>query len=377
MRRSADATQPPQPQQQQQQQQQHNTAAVAAEMAELRARAEEAERVAKEERRRSLALRTELERERAKHAKALEVEAERTASALAAAADAKTTADKLARRERRLLDQQSQWADAQLTTKKGREELERATTELEEVKSAARAQDRRHKMETERLRSRNGDLSSRVNELEDEVRRLGVAKLAAEERAAAAADAATRRERRSVAEVPTSSAPMTMSMSTTSSSGAIAAKAAASPASPLRASEPAAPSGKRAPRVVRFPNGTVKETRADGVMVVGFTNGDLKVQRTDGTVEYYYAEVGTWHASNSSGNGAPELYFFPGGQAEAHFVGGSKEILFPDGACRLVDANGEEEDVPPAEAPVRLRALAALRGGPPSRPHGTASEIAA
>ena len=249
MRRSADATQPPQ---QQQQQQQHNTAAVAAEMAELRARAEEAERVAKEERRRSLALRTELERERAKHAKALEVEAERTASALAAAADAKTTADKLARRERRLLDQQSQWADAQLTTKKGREELERATAELEEVKSAARAQDRRHKMETERLRSRNGDLSSRVNELEDEVRRLGVAKLAAEERAAAAADAATRRERRSVAEVPTSSAPMTMSMSTTSSSGAIAAKAAASPASPLRASEPAAPSGKRAPRVVRF-----------------------------------------------------------------------------------------------------------------------------
>ena len=135
------------------------------------------------------------------------------------------------------------------------------------MKSAARAQDRRHKMETERLRSRNGDLSSRVNELEDEVRRLGVAKLAAEERAAAAADAATRRERRSVAEVPTSSAPMTMSMSTTSSSGAIAAKAAASPASPLRASEPAAPSGKRAPRVVRFPNGTVKETRADGVMV--------------------------------------------------------------------------------------------------------------
>ena len=128
--------------------------------------ATKAERASKEERRRSLALRTELDRERSKHAKALEAEAERTAAASAAAAEAKAAADKLARRERRLLEQQSQWADAQLLTKKGREEVERLTSELDEVKHAARAQERRHKMETERLRTRGAGLASRIAELE-------------------------------------------------------------------------------------------------------------------------------------------------------------------------------------------------------------------
>ena len=43
--------------------------------------------------------------------------------------------------------------------------------------------------------------------------------------------------------------------------------------------------------------------------------------------------------------GAPQVYHFPSGQAEAHFADGSKDILFPDGYLRRVHADGTEEDV--------------------------------
>lgn len=46
-------------------------------------------------------------------------------------------------------------------------------------------------------------------------------------------------------------------------------------------------------------------------------------------MEYFYAEVDTWHVTHPSGE---EVYFFPNGQTEAHFADSSKDILFPDGA---------------------------------------------
>ena len=50
-------------------------------------------------------------------------------------------------------------------------------------------------------------------------------------------------------------------------------------------------------------------------------------------MQYYYAEVATWHSSLADGR---EVYHFPSGQCEAHLPDGRKEILFPDRTFRVV-----------------------------------------
>ena len=61
-----------------------------------------------------------------------------------------------------------------------------------------------------------------------------------------------------------------------------------------------------------------------------------------GRVEYFYAEVGTWHSTHADGI---EVFHFPSGQTEAHHPGGLKEIVFADGSVRLVHMDGTEEAV--------------------------------
>ena len=102
---------------------------------------------------------------------------------------------------------------------------------------------------------------------------------------------------------------------------------------------------------MRFANGTRKLCSPDGAAAGFFTIGDVK--RTSPPsgggpprVEYYYAEVDTWHTTHPTG---VEVYHFPSGQVEAHFSDGSKEILFPDGYMRRVFADGREEDLNPEE----------------------------
>ncbi len=58
-------------------------------------------------------------------------------------------------------------------------------------------------------------------------------------------------------------------------------------------------------------------------------------------MEYFYAEVDTWHATHSDG---VEVFYFPSGQTETHHPSGLKEILSADGLVRLVHADGREED---------------------------------
>ena len=97
-------------------------------------------------------------------------------------------------------------------------------------------------------------------------------------------------------------------------------------------------------RVVRFANGTLKDvtpTSSGAVSTVYFTNGDVKRTRPGGAVEYFYAEVETWHATHPGGT---EVYHFPSGQTEMHGPNGYKEILFPDGLLRRVFPDGREED---------------------------------
>lgn len=98
-------------------------------------------------------------------------------------------------------------------------------------------------------------------------------------------------------------------------------------------------------RRVEFPNGTRKETWSDGRQVVWFANGDIRKVLPGKGEEYYYAEVDTWHTTTEWGL---EVFHFAGGQVEAHRDGGVKEVLFPDGAARVVGRDGVEREVPRA-----------------------------
>ena len=98
-------------------------------------------------------------------------------------------------------------------------------------------------------------------------------------------------------------------------------------------------------RVVTFTNGTIKEMVPIGggtEETVYFTNDDIKRTSPDGVVEYYYAEVETWHTTHPSG---VELYHFVNThQVELHGANDYREILFPDGTLRRVHSDGREED---------------------------------
>eukprot|EP00884_Botryococcus_braunii_P012520 jgi/Botrbrau1/21269/Bobra.39_2s0059.1 len=84
---------------------------------------------------------------------------------------------------------------------------------------------------------------------------------------------------------------------------------------------------------VVFSNGTAKDMWPDGLCVIHFKNGDVKKTFADGKVEYYYAEVDTWHTTFPDGL---EVFHFANGQTEAHYPVGHKEIAFPDGSMRIV-----------------------------------------
>ncbi|KAK3239881.1 hypothetical protein CYMTET_50226 [Cymbomonas tetramitiformis] len=93
-------------------------------------------------------------------------------------------------------------------------------------------------------------------------------------------------------------------------------------------------------RSVLFANGTRKEqfgANAGGGAIVFFVNGDVKRTYTSGRVDYYYAEVDTWHTTHVTGI---EVYHFAGGQCEAHHQNGDKDIAFPDGSMRHIAADG-------------------------------------
>lgn len=58
-------------------------------------------------------------------------------------------------------------------------------------------------------------------------------------------------------------------------------------------------------------------------------------------MEYFYAEVDTWHTTHPDG---VEVFYFPSGQTETHHPSGLKEIVGADGLARLVHADGREEE---------------------------------
>ena len=61
-----------------------------------------------------------------------------------------------------------------------------------------------------------------------------------------------------------------------------------------------------------------------------------------GKVEYFYAEVQTWHTTYPD---RLEVFHFPNGQTEAHHPNGLKEVVFADGALRHAFPDGSETSV--------------------------------
>ncbi len=71
-----------------------------------------------------------------------------------------------------------------------------------------------------------------------------------------------------------------------------------------------------------------------------FLNGDVKNTYNDtGLVVYYYAEAQTTHTTFPD---KMELFEFPNGQKEKHYVDGSKEITFNDGTIKFIPRGGTE-----------------------------------
>jgi centromere protein J len=100
-------------------------------------------------------------------------------------------------------------------------------------------------------------------------------------------------------------------------------------------------------RLIKFLNGTIKEvvpSSAGTIVTVYFANGDVRRRYPDESVEYFYAEVDTWHTTHPS-TGAELYHFVSTGQVELHGLHEYKEILFPEGALRRIYPDGREEDV--------------------------------
>jgi len=98
-------------------------------------------------------------------------------------------------------------------------------------------------------------------------------------------------------------------------------------------------------KITKYSNGTVKTAFPDGSSEVRFSNGDIKNQDPhEGIVVYFYAHAKTTHTTYKDGS---ELYEFPNGQIERHFVNGRKVITFPDKTIKTIDPDGFQESIFP------------------------------
>ena len=88
-----------------------------------------------------------------------------------------------------------------------------------------------------------------------------------------------------------------------------------------------------------FPNGNIKQQKPDGTTEVKFINGDTLTTEPDGTQIYSYAATGTVQKNMLNG---VKILTFDTGQQEVHHPDGTREVTFPDGLVKEVNADGEE-----------------------------------
>jgi len=95
---------------------------------------------------------------------------------------------------------------------------------------------------------------------------------------------------------------------------------------------------------IEFANGLKKVVHPDGRTQVFFQNGDDKEMRADGVIVYRYASTKATQTTLPDGC---EVYEFQDGQFERRHPDGSTEIHFPNGTTKRIQADGTEEVVFP------------------------------
>jgi hypothetical protein len=95
--------------------------------------------------------------------------------------------------------------------------------------------------------------------------------------------------------------------------------------------------------MTEYPNGTHKETQVNGSSAVRFVNGDVKSTGADGVVVYYYHTAQTYHTSYP--DGVQVFEFIASQQIEHHYPDGRKEIVYGDGTKKKIEGDGREESV--------------------------------
>lgn len=110
-------------------------------------------------------------------------------------------------------------------------------------------------------------------------------------------------------------------------------------------------------RLVEYANSRTKLVLPDGCINVKLENGDLNQILPDGRNVYLFAEVGTMcttvpcrmYGSQAyrGDKDAVKVYRFGNGQVEHHLPDGQKEVFYPDGVVKYVDAAGRERTVRP------------------------------
>lgn len=109
-------------------------------------------------------------------------------------------------------------------------------------------------------------------------------------------------------------------------------------------------------KIVKFRNGTEKESTPDGTYIVRFSNGDIKrsIPKLTPSIAnvdlYYYAAADTIQATYRSidNQNNYEIFEFPTGQIELHWSNNNKEILFPNGTIKLINGQtGESQSIFP------------------------------
>jgi T-complex protein 10 C-terminus len=90
-------------------------------------------------------------------------------------------------------------------------------------------------------------------------------------------------------------------------------------------------------RITVYANGTRKEQRSDGAIVVYFANGDIQaVDRLGSSTAYWFADTQVVKLVDNDPTSDSVLYQFPNGQVERHYSDGRKLVQFPNNTTRWV-----------------------------------------
>jgi T-complex protein 10 C-terminus len=90
-------------------------------------------------------------------------------------------------------------------------------------------------------------------------------------------------------------------------------------------------------RITVYANGTRKEQRSDGALVIYFANGDIQaVDRLGSSTAYWFADTQVVKLVDNDPTSDSVLYQFPNGQVERHYSDGRKLVQFRNNTTRWI-----------------------------------------